>query len=235
MELKELAGGSPRGAGSRERHGRAPDPAKHAGILAAAEELFLALGFRATSMDLVAQRAGVSKMTVYAHFPSKRALFAAIIDDLARQLARAIEAPALKDIPPEAALRLVGRQYLELVLKPSSLALHRLVVAEAARTPGLGALIYECGPAQVVRTLAEYLARQESLEIPEPRLAAEQFLGAVLGHVQLRQLLEVGAAQQTRVPIDRIVDHAVRVFCRGFERGNTAVRRRRGPRSQKIV
>jgi TetR/AcrR family transcriptional repressor of mexJK operon len=218
MDLSAPADRTRRASRNGERQGRAPDPAKHADILAAAEALFLERGFRATSMDLVAQRAGVSKMTVYAHFPGKRALFAAIIDDLARQLARAIEAPALKDMPPAEALRLVGRQYLALVVKPSSLALHRLVVAEAARAPGLGPLIYDCGPAQVVRTLAEYLARQESLAIDDPQLAAEQFLGAVLGHVQLRQLLEVGAAQRDPAAIDRIVDHAVRVFCGGFER-----------------
>jgi TetR/AcrR family transcriptional regulator, mexJK operon transcriptional repressor len=229
MELRSSPNGRSRATGGRERQGRVPDPAKHADILAAAEDLFLALGFRATSMDLVAQRAGVSKMTVYAHFPSKQALFAAIIDDLARQLARAIEAPALKGMAPEAALRLVGRQYLALVVKPSSLALHRLVVAEAARTPGLGPLIYACGPAQVVRTLAEYLARQKSLEIADPQLAAEQFLGAVLGHVQLRRLLAVGAAQQGRAAIDRIVDHAVHVFCRGIERDKVrSPPRRRG-------
>jgi AcrR family transcriptional regulator len=213
-------------ASARTSRGRSPDPAKHAGILAAAEELFLELGFRAASMDLVAQRANVSKMTVYAHFPSKRALFAAIIDDLASQLARAIAGFGLEDMPPEAALRLAGRQYLTLALKPSSLALHRLVVAEAARTPGLGPLIYESGPAQIVRALAEYLARRRELDIADPQLAAEQFLGAVLGHVQLQLLLEVGGARQRRAAIDRMVDHAVQVFCHGIRRSAQRTRTR---------
>jgi TetR/AcrR family transcriptional repressor of mexJK operon len=206
-------------AAARERPGRPPDPGKHADILAAAAELFLERGFRATGMDMVAQRAGVSKMTVYAHFAGKRALFAAIIDDLAGRLTRAIEGFALEGLQPEEALRRAGKQYLELALKPSSLALHRLVVAEAARVPGLGKVIYEAGPAQVVRTLADYLARQERFEIAEPRLAAEQFLGAVLGHLQLRLLL---AAEPEGAPaIDPTVDQVVRVFCRGLAKARS--------------
>jgi TetR/AcrR family transcriptional repressor of mexJK operon len=45
-------------------------------ILTAAEGLFLAGGYHGTAMDAVTEAAGVSKQTVYAHFPSKEALFA---------------------------------------------------------------------------------------------------------------------------------------------------------------
>ncbi|MGF6240305.1 MULTISPECIES: TetR/AcrR family transcriptional regulator [Paraburkholderia] len=55
---------------------------KRAAIIGAAIEEFLAAGFDATSMDRVAARASVSKRTVYNHFPSKEALFAAILRQL---------------------------------------------------------------------------------------------------------------------------------------------------------
>ncbi|WP_144113215.1 TetR/AcrR family transcriptional regulator [Paraburkholderia sp. BCC1886] len=55
---------------------------KRAAVIAAAIEEFLAAGFEATSMDRVAARASVSKRTVYNHFPSKEALFAAILRQL---------------------------------------------------------------------------------------------------------------------------------------------------------
>jgi AcrR family transcriptional regulator len=202
----------------RRRRRRAPDPAKHAHILAAATELFLEHGLQATSMDLVAERAGVSKMTVYAHFASKKALFSAIIDSLASRLTEAIDRLTLEEMAPEQALRQFGRQFLALALASSSLALHRLVVAESARTPALGRLIYESGPDQIARSLSEYFAQHPAIGVPDSRLAAEQFLGALLGHAQLQLLLHARRANALRATIEEMVDHAVGIFCRGILR-----------------
>ena len=46
-------------------------------LLAAARELFYGGGVCATGVSAVAERAGVTKMTLYAHFPSKEELVAA--------------------------------------------------------------------------------------------------------------------------------------------------------------
>jgi AcrR family transcriptional regulator len=51
---------------------------RHQRILAAAEELFAAQGFAKTSVDEIAQAAGVSKGLVYDHYESKEALLAAV-------------------------------------------------------------------------------------------------------------------------------------------------------------
>ena len=48
---------------------------KRLAILAAAADQFRANGFEASSMDKIAAIAGVSKRTVYNHFPSKHELF----------------------------------------------------------------------------------------------------------------------------------------------------------------
>ena len=53
-------------------------PDKHDAIIRAASEMFLAEGFDRTSLDQIAQRAGVSKQTIYSHFADKEALFKAI-------------------------------------------------------------------------------------------------------------------------------------------------------------
>jgi TetR/AcrR family transcriptional repressor of mexJK operon len=199
------------------RRGRPLDTEKHERILAAATEAFLQGGFDGTSMDLVARRAGVSKVTVYTHFHSKEALFGAIVDGLAGRLVQRIDELAVGDLPPGAALRQFGRKYLELALAASSIALHRVVVAESARIPALGPLIFEHGPAQVVASLANFLARREELRVADPRLAAEQFLGMVLGHGQLRLLLNARPAAEVRGNIANVVDHAVEIFLRGVQ------------------
>jgi TetR/AcrR family transcriptional regulator of autoinduction and epiphytic fitness len=53
---------------------------KRAAIVDAAVAEFRQSGFAATSMDKIAASAGVSKRTVYNHFPSKEALFAQILE-----------------------------------------------------------------------------------------------------------------------------------------------------------
>lgn len=55
-------------------------------ILETARRLFFSRGIRAVSMDDVAREAGVSKKTVYAHFPSKEALVRALAEHLLGQL-----------------------------------------------------------------------------------------------------------------------------------------------------
>jgi AcrR family transcriptional regulator len=68
-------------------------------ILAGARQHFFAHGFRSVTMADLATELGMSKKTLYAHFPSKSALLTAIIEDkLARiqtDLATVIEASGL--------------------------------------------------------------------------------------------------------------------------------------------
>jgi AcrR family transcriptional regulator len=56
---------------------RSVSPAER--ILAAADKLFYAKGIRAVGVDAVAAQAGVSKRTLYHHFPSKDALITAYL------------------------------------------------------------------------------------------------------------------------------------------------------------
>ncbi len=48
-------------------------------LLDVATRLFMERGFDGTSIDAVAEAAGVSKPTVYAHYHDKRDLFAAVL------------------------------------------------------------------------------------------------------------------------------------------------------------
>ena len=54
-------------------------------LLAAARELFYGDGICATGVSAVAQKAGVTKMTLYAHFPSKEELVTAYLQDSDRR------------------------------------------------------------------------------------------------------------------------------------------------------
>ncbi len=62
---------------SQARRGRPVNEALGQTIVDAASELFAELGFHATTLDKVAQRAKISKLSIYKHFENKEALFSA--------------------------------------------------------------------------------------------------------------------------------------------------------------
>jgi len=69
----------------------APDPRKPA-LLEAALQVFARHGYRKTSMEDVAQTAGVSRQGLYLHFPTKEDLFrATVCHSLRRSHARVVE------------------------------------------------------------------------------------------------------------------------------------------------
>ena len=186
---------------------------KHDAILDAAKRVFLREGYSA-SMDLVAAEAGVSKQTVYNHFGSKEGLFRAIVDDLSSELLDVLLERDGAPADPAATLETFARRFLKMLLAPSSLALHRMLVAEAPRFPDLAREIYIGGPARAASQLALYLAeenRKGTLAVADPALAAEQFFGALVGHLQLRALLSPREAP-SEAEIERAVAHAVRGF-----------------------
>ena len=72
---------------------RLPADQRRQQLVDVAREVFAATGYHETSMDDVAEGAGVTKPVLYQHFPSKRALYAELLDDTgARLLGRLAEA-----------------------------------------------------------------------------------------------------------------------------------------------
>jgi AcrR family transcriptional regulator len=65
---------------------RLPAEQRRTQLLSVAIEVFGERGFHATSMDEVAEAAGVTKPVLYQHFPSKRALYRELLDDVDAQL-----------------------------------------------------------------------------------------------------------------------------------------------------
>lgn len=73
-----------------------------AAILAAATETLR--GRPDASMEDIARAAGVSRQTVYAHFPSREALLDAVVERAAAEVSAVIDAASFDDLPPAAAL-----------------------------------------------------------------------------------------------------------------------------------
>ena len=113
---------------------RLTDRKRHA-ILAAAAQQFRTCGFEASSMDRIALEAGVSKRTVYNHFPSKEELFAETLLQLFHSSAAMLELPYRKDVPLRAQLSQLIALKVASMAEPEFLALARVAIAEAVHAP----------------------------------------------------------------------------------------------------
>jgi AcrR family transcriptional regulator len=69
---------------------RLPAARRRRQLLEVATRVFAERGFHDTSMDDVAEAAGVTKPVLYQHFASKRELYVELLGDISRQLAGAI-------------------------------------------------------------------------------------------------------------------------------------------------
>ncbi|MCY1381003.1 hypothetical protein D9M69_688710 [compost metagenome] len=104
------------------------------------------------------------------------------------------------------------------MLAPRTLALHRLIVAEAPRAPEAARSFFEAAPATAYRCLAEYFtwADGAGLVLPgDAQTRAAIFLDALTGDLQLRCLLGL-IESPSREERQRLIDEAIAIFIRGL-------------------
>jgi AcrR family transcriptional regulator len=84
---------------------RIPAPDRRVLILEAAREAFADGGYHQTSLDVVADRAGVSKALIYEHFASKRELHAAMLEQHVTELLERLGTALAEAEPGEERMR----------------------------------------------------------------------------------------------------------------------------------
>lgn len=191
-------------------------------VLAGARTVFLANGFSAATTDMIQQAAGVSKSTVYSHYPNKEALFVAVVEAECEQFLKTVRKPKFPGGRLADILNAMAQAYLEIVLSHDGLALYRMIAAEAPRFPELGRRFYLAGPATINNIVAEKLetaASKGELDLGSIGLdsAASLFVNMVRGEAQMQCLMHpdspASAAQR-----DRWAKDAVIAFLRAFQK-----------------
>jgi AcrR family transcriptional regulator len=202
---------------SQTRQQTARDTRREA-ILDAARDVFLEDGFAATSMSTIAARVGGSKATLYTYFKNKEELFDAYVRrHCAWQRDKMYALPAAGE-NIEASLKRLGRNYLRTVMSDFSLRHFRMITAEAERSPEIGRIFYEAGPASGVRLLAGMLteARDKGqLALEDAEAAAHQFL-ALCQNRMLKARLCAAQAEPSEKEIAAETDRAVKVFLAAY-------------------
>ncbi|PSJ54356.1 TetR/AcrR family transcriptional regulator [Pseudaminobacter soli (ex Li et al. 2025)] len=187
-------------------------------ILAAAEDIFLRLGFLGSNMDMIAERAGVSKQTVYAHFKSKEALFIEVVKAMTAGAANKIG----KDVEEVFDGRLVEEYLLDvaiahlaIVLTPRLMRLRRMVIGEVERFPELGRSLYLNGPIRSIKQFTralEHYASIGQIETAEPEAAATHFNWLVMGGPTSAAMLLGDEGIPGKAKLRAHAQEAVRIF-----------------------
>ncbi|MBL8308002.1 MAG: TetR/AcrR family transcriptional regulator [Rubrivivax sp.] len=107
-------------------------------LLDAALALFVEKGFAATRSEEVAQRAGVSKGTLYLYFPSKEELFKAVVrQTLASLIAEGVELAEQFEGSSSELLATLMQTWWERFGSTPAAGIHKVVLAEVRNFPEL--------------------------------------------------------------------------------------------------
>jgi len=195
-------------------------------IVDAATELFFTLGYGATTIEAVAQRARISKRTFYHRFENKSVLFSAVVHRTIERMRPAADVPLLHGANLAEILRGLADLILRAALSPPAIELHRLIVAESSRFPDLVAIVAKEGASEeAVRLIAGVLereARSGNLQLDNATFAAQQFLYMVTALPQ-RRAMGLGTPM-TPAEVDAWSHDVVNLFlngCRHWERAKT--------------
>jgi AcrR family transcriptional regulator len=165
-------------------------------ILDAAQHLFLEKGYRSASIDDISEMAPASKPTIYAHFPGKEALFAAVV---ARTISGLTD---FEGFVPEGRtlhdkLMSLGTAIVEQAVG-QSLGMVRATIAEAQRFPELSRNVHDAARdrsvgavSQLLNEATEKLSRSSKAPFSGKRslATAQIFLDLILLPILFRSLV----------------------------------------------
>jgi TetR/AcrR family transcriptional regulator, mexJK operon transcriptional repressor len=199
-------------------------------IVDAATELFFTLGYGATTIEAIAQRARISKRTFYHRFDDKPAVFSAVVHRTVERLRPPASVPLLQGKNLEEILLGLAELILHAALSAPAIALHRVIVAESSRFPKLAAVVNREGASEeATRLIAGLLEREasaENLAVDNPTFAAQQFLHMVVALPQ-RRAMGLGVPM-TSTELHAWARDVVNLFlngCRGWELAKVRTRR----------
>ncbi len=118
------------------------------------------------------------------------------------------------------ALLTIARQFVDLLFDPEVIAMHRVVMGEAASQPRIAALFFDSGPKRTKAAVCDFLKKQVEagrLQIDDDRLlyAAVQLQNTAVGMDQMQLwlgLLESVEEQELEPHLERVVDDFLRLY-----------------------
>lgn len=199
--------------------GRPKDLEKKEAIFQAAKSYFLQHGFHKVSMDQIAANAGVSKLTVYAHYECKEKLFKEVIERKLSEHSALEDFKNLYDLPLKKSLTLIGQNFLNLIFNTECLCIHRVVISEANRNQKMAELFFEAGPQMLKQTFVDFLEYQKNkkrMDFKCAWVACDHFFSMFKGELHMRALLGFPPLP-TKTEIQNHLTQTVEMYLKAYQ------------------
>ena len=174
-------------------HYRSPTQALKQRIREAAFSTFMEKGYAGTNTREIAARAKVSKRELYVLYEDKQAMLADCIRFKAERPRQPLPFQPVQEMPAlRSALEAFGTSLLTELTQPTVVAVFRLAVLEAQRSPQVARTLNTLGKEANTQTLARFLrqAQKAKLLAPgNPTTMARQFRALLWGDTMLSLLL----------------------------------------------
>ncbi|SCW58548.1 TetR/AcrR family transcriptional regulator [Pseudomonas sp. NFACC05-1] len=191
---------------------------KREAILQAAIAEFRSSGFEITSMDKIAATAGVSKRTVYNHFPSKEELFAEILNRLWNSITAEQDMPYSPRKPLREQLQTLLQAKLHMLADENFLDLARIAIAATIHSPERARdMVSRMGQREEGLTAWIRQAQADGrLKAVEPAFAAQQMHGLLKTFAFWPQV-SMGQPSLTQEEQTQVIESALDMFLSRYQ------------------
>jgi TetR/AcrR family transcriptional repressor of mexJK operon len=175
-------------------------------------DLFLAQGFSGTSMAQIAAVVGGSKSTLYTYFPTKEALFEAVVDAVLLSDQYPLDEIDYKNMRADQGLKAIASAIFSAAQDTKSVEIHRLVFFEAQRNASIGRAFIKRGPElgrRHVQNVLEFFISSGDLHCSDPAKASVYFVSLLLyQHMLYREggIIKPMNSRQIARHVDIVVD-----------------------------
>jgi AcrR family transcriptional regulator len=164
--------------GDRRAGPREADGSRREHILRAAARAFAEKGYRATSLQEIADEVGVTRPAFYHHFKSKQEILAAIVDMALERAEATVDQATETDAPATDQLRDFIRRYVEINTEHAEVPALFQSLGELDEEAAESARLRRSAIDHKLAGLIERGVRTGELATPSPRIAAYAILGA---------------------------------------------------------
>lgn len=185
-------------------------------ILQGAMQLFAQKGFRGTTTREIARRLHISEALMFKYFPSKEALYRAIIQ-------KRMDGSEEMIIPREAIEAKDDRQVFQSIASyliqknTADPTFMRLLLYSALEGHDLSRIFFENNAMEKTRLLAKYIRqriKEKAFKPVPPMLAARAFIGMIIHYIQAQEIY--GMKKHLPYSRKKVVDTLVEVFLSGL-------------------
>ncbi len=160
-------------------------------LLESALQLISEKGYLGATTREIAERAGVSEITLFRHFGSKERLFEQLLKQYTFLPRLKDLIPTLEKLPPDEALFRVGMNFFDTLRQRQGLV--KIMLSEINIYPEKVRRIYTRFIDEMINTLGKYfrvLQRKGVIRVFEPSMGARAFLGMVFSYFQSEVILQ---------------------------------------------